>query len=57
MDLKGANQDGNTGETPSRESRLTEAMEVKPVELDEYSELFFMTAKAARKAIRKGADW
>ena len=57
MDFKDANQDVNTGGTPSRESRLTEAMEVKPVESDEDSELFFMTAKAARKAIRKGADW
>ena len=57
VDFKDANQDVNTGGTPSRESRVTEAMEVKPAESDEDSELFFMTAKAARKAIQKGADW
>ena len=58
LDFKDGNQDGtDTGGTPSRESRLTEAMEVKPAESDSDSELFFMTAKAARKAIRKGADW
>ena len=46
VDFKEANQDVNTGGTPSRESRLTEAMEAKPAESNEDSELFFMTAKA-----------
>ena len=57
MDFKDSDHAGNTGGTPSRESRRTEAMEVKPAESDEDSELFFMMAKAARKAIQKGADW
>ena len=48
--LKDANQDVNVGGTPSRVSQLTEAMEVKPEESDEDSELFFMKAKAARMA-------
>ena len=57
VDFMDGEHAGNTGEAPSSESRLTEVMEVKPAESDDDSELFFMTAKAARKAIQKGADW
>ena len=54
MDFKEANQDVNTGGTPSRESRLTEAMEVKPAKSDEDSELFFYDCKSSEKGNLKG---
>ena len=43
------------GLTPTGE--VKEELIAEQARVDEESDLFFMTAKAARKAIRKGADW
>ena len=51
----GAAEPAVRGLAPTGETK--EELIVQQGRVDEESDLYFMTAKAARKAIRKGADW
>ena len=51
----GAAKPAVRGLAPTGETK--EELIVQQARVDEESDLYFMTAKAARKAIRKGADW
>ena len=61
VEFNDADQDTRTAEPATKglapTGEMKEELIAEQARVDEESDLFFMTVKAARKAIRKGADW